>query len=227
MTSNPDIVTLGADNYEAELKRRNRTGTSGIGKARFTIEVTGDSICINTDPKSLGKPVAEAIAEHLKQRISSIAAQAAPATIAARKVAMKALAAGKTWAVRRYSGGRIGTMQPDQSRALFNDSGRLVKSVAVGATKDGYVVNVAANRFDAATFNGGESALQEMFSRLKQYVPELADPSKWFEASGVKKAIENSLGDAIQKAGERKVELIRQRMAARIQVAKALLGLVA
>lgn len=223
MASNPDIVTLGADNQQqAELQKR----TSKTGRDRYTVTVAGDSLLINTDPKSLGKPVAEAIAEHLRMRITSITASVAPATIKAREAAKKALDAGKAWATRRYSGGRIGTMQPGQGNTFGNDSGRLAKSVAVGATKDGYVVNVASNRFDASTFNGGETGLQAFFTRLAQYVPELADPREWLNALPVRKAIKDSLSDAIQKAGEKRANLIRQRMAGRIQVAKALLGLV-
>lgn len=219
-----DIVTIGADNQQqAELQRR----TSKTGRDRYTVTVSGDSIVINTNEKALGKPVADAIGELLKERIRSIAAQAAPATIAARKAAAKAFSEGKAWALKRYGGGRIGSTPPNQSDRLFNDSGRLEKSVAVGATKDGYTINVAANRFDASTFNGGEGALAAMFAKLKQYVPELADPSKWFDAESVRKAVKDSLGEMMLKARDNRAELIRQRMAARIQVAKALLGLVA
>lgn len=221
-----NITVLGAANQqEAQLKARNRRGSS-IGPARYTVEVTGDSIVVNTDPKSLGRPVAEAIAEHLKERIRGITAAAAPATIKAREAAAKALAQGKAWAVKRYSGGRIGSRTPGQHKTLFRDSGRLEESIAVGATNDGYVVNVAANRFSPDTFDGGEGALQQMFAKLKQYIPELADPSKWFDATRVQKAVAESIGDALQKAGERQVDLIRQKASARIQAARALIGLV-
>lgn len=222
-TRNEDIVTLGADNQQqAELQKR----TSKTGRDRYTVTVSGDSIVINTNEKALGKPVAEAMGELLKERIRSIAAQAAPATIAARKAAAKAFAEGKAWALKRYSGGRIGSTPPNQSDRLFNDSGRLERSVAVGATKDGYVINVAANRFDPSTL-GGEGALQQIFAKLREYVPELADPSKWFNAESVRKAVKDTLGEMVLRARDKRAELIRQRMAARIQVAKALLGLVA
>lgn len=223
MAAEDNIVTLGAANMEATLKQRNRRGSS-IGPARFTVEISGDSLLINTDPKSLGRPVAEAIAEQLKERIRGIVASAAPATIAARKAAAKALAAGKSWATKRYSGGRIGTLTPGTHDTLFRDSGRLEQSIAVGATQDGYVVNVAANRFDASTFDGGAGALQRMFDRLKQYIPELVDGRKWLDAPKVKQSINDALSAAIQKAGDRRADMVRQVMSARIQAARALVG---
>jgi len=223
-TRNEDIVTLGADNQQqAELQKR----TSKTGRDRYTVTVSGDSIVINTNEKALAKPVAEAMRDLLQKRIREITAQASAATIRSREVAAKAFSEGKAWALKRYGGGRMGSTPPNQSDRLFNDSSRLEKSVAVGATKDGYTINVAANRFDASTFNGGEGALAAMFAKLKQYVPELADPSKWFDAESVRNAVKESLGEMMLKARDKRVELIRQRMAARIQVAKALLGLVA
>lgn len=221
-----DIHMIGAANFKA---RGGKVGKSGkVGKTRYTVEVRGDTILANTDPKSLGKGPAEAIAQVLRERISSISATASAATMRARVAAAKALAKGEAWAVKRYSGGRIGLMQPSQSNRLMNDSGRLASSVVAGATSEGYTINVAGNRFDPSTLNGDSTAaLERIFQRLKELVPELADTRRLMDSIPVRKAIKEGLAAAIQKADERTAELKKQRMQAAIGIARAALGLIA
>src|SRR3990167_5886379 len=111
-----DIITLGAANMQA----RTRTSKSGKSTTRYTVTVSGDSLLINTDPKSLGKGPAEAISALIKERITSITDRASDATNKARENAAKAFAAGKPWAIKRYGGGRIGSMPPNQSDKGLN-----------------------------------------------------------------------------------------------------------
>jgi hypothetical protein len=218
-----DVHMIGAANFKA----RTRTNKSGATKTRYTVEVSGDTILTNTDPKSLGKGPAEAIAAVIKERISSISATASQATIRARAVAAKAFAAGEQWAVKRYSGGRTGPMPPNQSNRAFNDSGRLAASIAVGAQSESYVINFAANRWDPTQVKGGEAGLARIFDMLKTHVPELADARRLLDSIPVRKAIRDGLAAAIQKADERTVELKKQRMSAAIGIARAALSLVA
>lgn len=215
-----DVQMIGAANFQA----RTRTNAAGETKTRYTVTVRGDTVLFNTDPKTLGKEPAEAIAQVYRERISSIAAIAPLATQRARQVAAKAFAEGKSWAMRRYSGGRTGPMAPNQSDRAFNDSGRLVKSIAVGATSDGYVVNVAANRFDPTTLNGGEAALQRIFARLRELVPELADTRRLMDSIPVRRAMTEGMKSALVKAGERRVQLEMQRMQTIIGVVRQLVG---
>jgi hypothetical protein len=217
-----DVFVLGA----ANLKQRTRTNKSGVSKSRYTVQVSGDSLLINTDPKSLGKGPAEAIAALYRERISSISAVASEATLRARAVAAKAFAAGEAWAVKRYGGGRLGPMAPNQSNRAFNDSGRLAKGIAVGAVKDGYVINFAANRWQASDVKDGEAGIKRIFAMLSAHVPELADASKLMDSIPVRRAIKAGNDEMIQKADERTLELKRQRMQAAIQVVRAALSLV-
>lgn len=222
-----DVIELGASNMEAELRKRSRTSKSGVTRDRFTVEIHGDSLLINTDPKSLGRPVAEAIAQLLKDRISSIAAVVSPGVKKAREAARKAFDAGKPWAMRQYSGGRIGSRAPNQTDRKFNDSGRLVESIAVGANDDTFTVNMAANRWRPELVRGGVAGIQRIWEDLKRHVPELGDARKLMDSIPVRRAVQQSMKDAIVKAGEKRVEATRQLMQARIQVAKAFLSLVA
>jgi hypothetical protein len=218
-----DIYVLGA----ANLKKRTRTSKKGKTTTRYTVDVKGDSLLLNTDPRTLGKGTAEAIAQLYRDRISSITATASPGTLRAREIAAKAFAAGEPWAVKRYSGGRLGPMAPNQTKHAFNDSGRLIKGIAVGATSDGYKINFPANRWQADQVKGGEAGLQRIWAQLVSLVPELADMRRLMDSIPVRNAINQGMKDAILKAGDREVDLKKRLMQSRIQLAKAALSLVA
>jgi hypothetical protein len=209
-----DVFTLGA----ANLKSRKTKS----GKERYRIEIKGDSLLINADPKALGQGPAEAIAQLLRDRVLGVSARAPAATIKAREVAAKAFAQGKSWALKRYAGGRIGAMPPNQSDRALNDSGRMAQSIAVGATKDGYTVNMAANRLDSSAGN-----VNRIWQAVLRYVPELGDTRRLMDSIPIRKALEQGLQDAVLRAREREVEAKRRLMQAKIQVARAVLSLVA
>lgn len=189
------------------LTRSSRTLKSGATKQRYYTVIKSEPVLINTDPKALTRATAAAVADHLRQRVEGISAQASPATIKRRQVAAKALAEGKAWAVQRYSGGRTGTMAPNQSDKMFNDSSRFSKSIAVGGTRDGWVINVAANRLDPRTIDGGEAGLVRMVERLRQYVPEWGDASRLMEVLSVRRAMKEVTSSMIRKAQGENVDL--------------------
>lgn len=203
MASDYDSVVVLNEGYELR--------TSKTGKTRATIVVRSEPIVINTDPKALGAPVAAAIVHHFREKIAGIAAVAAPATLKARKVAAKAFAEGKSWAMKRYSGGKTGPMAPNQSDRAFNDSGRSVKTITANASSDGaWRVNFAANRLSAATSGG----VQRIYDKLISFVPELANPALLLENDIVRKGIEKSMAAMItkQQASSSKLglEIVRQ-----------------
>lgn len=198
--------------------------TSTTGRTRYTVTIKSEPILVNTDPRALTRGPAEAIAAHLRTRITGINATASPATLRAREVAEKALAAGKPWARQRYAGGRIGQRQPGQSDNLFNDSGRFAESIAVGAVKDGWVINVAANRLDARTFRGGEAGLLAMVEQLKRFVPEFGDAKRLAEVLPVRRAVNEAVAGMLKKASERTVDLEIARMKAAISAIQSAAG---
>lgn len=209
------VIDIGA----ASLRKRQRKS----GKEYVTVEISGDSLMINMDPKLLGKAPSEAIAALLKERIAGITAAASAATLKAREVAARAFARGERWARRRYAGGKIGALTPNQSRRAFNDSGRLVKSVAVGATKNGYTVNVASNRLDDATSGGA----MRIFEKLKGYVPELADVARLLDSIPVRRALNQGVAAIVQKAKDGEVERKRRTMESASRAAGQLFGEIA
>jgi hypothetical protein len=205
-----DVMVLN-DYGGGSFSRRTPQLKSGkAGKARYTVEIRSDPLLVQTDPKALGAAPAIAIRDHLKQRVGDISETASQATIKARLSAQKAVMTGQPWAMKRYSGGRIGTRAPARTDRLFNDSGRLVESIAVAARGDSWIINVAGNRFDPSTLNGGEAALLRIIERLRELVPEWGDARKLVDVLSVQRAIRSSLADAIVKATERTKDLQKQ-----------------
>lgn len=168
--------------------------TSKSGRSRHTVRIKAEPIAINTDPKTLGQGIADALALHYRNEIKSIAAPAASATIKARESAARNT--DSRWVKRRYAGGRIGPMSPNQSRRAFNDSGRFAKSLVARATKSGsWIINVAANRLDDATSGG---ALR-IWNRLKSLVPSIANIGLALKSNDVLRAAVKSVEASIVK----------------------------
>lgn len=158
----------------SSLSRRTRTGAGGKTSVRYSIEFQAQPILHDYSLTALGQSPAMAIRDLLEKKIKAIAQKPSPSTTLTRKAAAKALAAGASWAVRRYAGGRTGRKEPGQYDALFADSGRLAEGLEVRENrKDGnYTINVPANRLDPSTFIGGETAIVAMWQRLVTLVPE-------------------------------------------------------
>lgn len=171
---------------------------SSTGRKRFTVRIDAEPVYINNDPKTLGQPVADAIARHFREAIKGIASQAAPATLKAREVAAKAYKEGKSWALKRYGGGRIGSMEPGQSARLFNDSGRMATSIVANASSDGaWRINVAGNRFDPKTI--GEAGVLRIWTRLVQLIPEFGNAALLLENAILRRTIEEVARERIKK----------------------------
>lgn len=195
--------------------------TSKTGKSRVVIVVKAEPLVHNFDAKEMGRGPAEAIAAHLKERIKAITAVASPATLEWRKKAEKAFAEGKRWAVKHFSGGRLGAMPPNQSDKLFNDSGRMAESIVASASKDNvWRVNVAANRLNSSTTRN----LGRMIERLYELVPELRSPGELMHDPKVVGAIEQGMREAIVKleATSKAVDIRTAQL--RLRAAKAALG---
>ena len=163
------------------INRGMETRRSTSGKIRRSIRIDADVMTIDMDPKTLGKPIADGIANHYRQAVRAISGTVSAATLKYREKAAKAFAEGKPWAVRRYAGGRIGAKPPNQSAELFNDSGRFADSIVANANSDGaWRVNVAANRLDDSSGNP-----DRIWNRLVSLVPEFANVALLFESNAI------------------------------------------
>lgn len=222
--SDGNTIILGAGN----LRRRERTTKGGKTSVRYTVEIKGDSLVARFDAKQLAAGPAQAIAQHLRERIESISAPASDATMRARTTALKAFVHGKPWALKRYGGGRLGSMPPARTDRAFNDSGRFAKSIVAKPNKDGdgWTINVAANRLDPKSI--GEAGVTRVWARLVALVPEFAQPSLMSSSIPVRKAIQESTRALMQKASEaelqQKIREMEQRIDAAIGLAAAIVG---
>lgn len=195
----------------AELK----STTKKSGAIKYSVEVRSEPVVHDFDPKRLGKPVADALADALRRRVMSIAASVKPSTLVLRQKAEKALAGGKKWATKRYAGGRIGATPPNQSTRAFNDSGRLAKSIAATGNEEGWRINVAANRLDPTT-TSGEIGVRRMWNRLVELVPALRSPAMLFDDGEVKAGVNQSINAIIHKLEATRDQLSQARIKAAI-----------
>lgn len=183
------------------ITERRRTTSAGT-KSRFTIDIRANPLSIRVDPEALGRDVADAIAEAVRTGIEGIAATVSASTALARKYARNAWDRGEGWARDRYAGGRTKATAPGSASGerLFNDSGRLARSVfaRANATEEGYTINVAANRLDRDSFGRG---FEQMLVRLRELVPVLRDPSKLKEDPDVRAALKRTGANLARRAG--------------------------
>jgi hypothetical protein len=191
--------------------------TRASGKERVTLEIRGDALLINTDEKELMKPIAAALAAEIRKGVQTFHGVASPATRKAREVAARAFANGEAWARKRYSGGQIGAMAPNQTPRLLNDSGRLAKSIVVGVTNaKEHVVNVAANRL------GPESDVRRRTLDLLRPIVEAAMRSdaaaKGVEASGIGAVLKTERDTRRGPATRRCVARFQRRTKRRVMV---------
>jgi hypothetical protein len=171
VANRPHVETLlDYDGFTFEERERKS------GKKHVTITISSTPIDIVTDPIAVGRPVAEAIAAAITAGIKAIDVVASTGTLLRRKYAADAFAAGKSWATRRYSGGRTGAKAPNQSDKLFNDSGRFAEGIVanVNGVEQGWTINATVNRLDPSTFSG--DAFTRMLARLRELVPALQNP---------------------------------------------------
>lgn len=198
------------------------TRTRSSGREHTTIDVRSEALVHDLDPRKLGAPVAVAIADHLRNRIFGIVARAAQSTLDRRARAAKE--PNDPSNAERYSGGRTGATPPNQSDRLFNDSGRLAKSIAARAAGDSFVVNVAANRLDRSTFGKGFDA---MLQKLAQYVPEIANPKLLMDSIPIRKALKDAQASIVKKQQASIEALSDARARALVGLGRQLLSLVA
>jgi hypothetical protein len=208
-----DVIVLNtwADGDIALTERRGTLASGKQRKARYAIDIKSEPLLMDLDELNLGNVVAEAWAQRIRDQIQGIAVPASKATQAIRAKAVKALSDGAAWATKRYSGGRMGTLVPNSSDKLFNDSGRLAAGVSVRAnmTDSSYTVNLPANRFNPDTFGAGYDKMVDRFMRL---VP-IINPKVALGDEDIEKAISQGVASMIAKAEERSMASIMRAQA--------------
>ncbi len=188
-----------AINLPPSIKERTRVLKSGKEQVRFTVEVRSEPIIHHFSDKELGRGPAEALAEIMRENLRNFARPVSAQTQRKRKYAAKAYDSGKSWAMKRYAGGRMGGRRPDpQSTTWFHDSGRMSESIypTHNKTEGHYTINVAANRLHRESFGQGFERFLEVFSQAIN-AKGAADDRRF------KKAQIDAVDNAILRAGQR------------------------
>lgn len=195
--SDVEVINSWSDGDITLAARRGTLKSGAQRKARYSIEINSEPLLFDLNEMNLGGKLAEVWAQRIRDNILGIAVPASKATQAMRSKAAAAFSSGASWALKRYGGGRIGSMPPNQSDKLFNDSGRLATGIHVrqNLTDASYTVNVPANRLNRETFGAGYDA---MVARFVSLVPML-DPKKALGDPQIEKAIKESVDQMVTK----------------------------
>jgi hypothetical protein len=191
-----DTVVLN-DFSGVTFEQRTRTNkTTGAVGVRYSLSIEAEPILHNLDGMMLGRGPAEAIRDLLEKQARSIGEFVKPATKRARDKMAKAYAAGKDYAVKRYTGGRTGATPPKGGGTdrIGVDSGRLAGGwhVMQNPVEQSFSVNVPANRFTPETWGGTMASLQAWVQRFVSLVPALKDPKSILASDDFVKAVGKS-----------------------------------
>jgi hypothetical protein len=174
-----DTVVLN-DFSGVTFEQRTRTSATGKTGVRYSLSIEAEPILHNLDGVYLGAKPAQAIRDLLEKQTRDIGEFIKPATKKAREKLKKAYAAGKDYAVKRYTGGRMGEKKPGDAGTdrIGLDSGRLAKGwhVMQNPVEQSFTINVPQNRFTPETWGGTMASLQQWVTRFVSLVPALADP---------------------------------------------------
>lgn len=194
-----DVLVI--NHHQANLQVKDRVNSMGVVTGQRTvISVTVDSepIALMLDEGVVAKRAAEMFAQRVREQTEQISSLVKPSTAKARGVTERAFAKGKSWALRRYSGGRTGATPPVAGALRqFNHSGRLARSIVaayVESTKE-WRINIAANRWNVRDFRN-EGQMQAAFQKWVDQVPMLKDASSDIK---IQRAIRETFADVMQK----------------------------
>lgn len=216
-----DVIVINA----AQMKVKTRA--SGKARTVVTMTVKSEPITYNISPAALLTNAAVALASQIRQQTEDIQAKVKPSTAKARETAERAYAAGKSWAVRRYSGGRMGATPPRfGEQRQFNHSGRLAKSIVARYQEKAreFYINYAANRWRVEDFRS-PAHMDAAVQRWISLVPVLQDPGADIE---VQRAFQRSHNEMVEKhrmgIDKRRAEAAGQLAVRVLQLAAQALG---
>lgn len=218
-------------------------------KPRYSIEVHSEPLIHDFDETQLGAGPAAAIRDAISKAIKDIGEFAKPSTQRKREQAAAALngfeppkkgtkrkkrtrrfrgqtiTSSKSWYETRYAGGRTGFKPPNQTKRLFNDSGRFADGLSVrqNVQDKTFTTNVPANRLNPNIAFGAPERFGQMLDQLRSLVPILQDGRKLLASKEVRDAIDQSIKDLIIKAEERQAQKLQQLYQARKRALLAVL----
>ena len=150
------------------------------------VSATGPRVEVEGDLRTVLEAVAVAVTDELRRAIGTEGGQASAGTLAARRRAVKAYAAGAPWATRIYD------RPPGRTDRMFVDSGRLIEGLVARRLPDGsWGIFPPPRRLEVAVLRA------HVLDLLRQNIPEAADPGVMAKAAGVRAAAQKAAETAI------------------------------
>jgi hypothetical protein len=174
------------------------TKTSTSYKSSISISVESEPIAFMLDEGVVAKKAAEMLAQRIREQTGGITAMVKPATAKARAVQSRAFSKGESWAVKQFSGGRMGATPPVAGELRqFNHSGRLRESIVASFVQQNkeWRINFAANRWDIKHWKD-EAKMRVAFQKWVALVPVLQDASS---DMGIQRAIRETFAEVMVK----------------------------
>jgi hypothetical protein len=194
-----DVLVI--NHHQANLQVKDRVNSKGAVTGQRTvisIESHSEPVTVMLDEGLVAQKSAEYLARTIREQTQAIADTVKPSTADARRVAERAFAAGKPWAVKRYSGGRTGTTPPEVGALrMFNHSGRLARGIVARYQKQAqeWKINYPANRWNVADFRS-QAHMMAAFEKWVDRVAILKQPSSDL---GLRREMEQTFKEVVQK----------------------------
>lgn len=220
------------NHHQANLNIKERVNTKGVKtgyRTNITVEVHSQPVAVCLDESTVAKFIAQAYAKQVREQTKAIARPVKPSTAAARRKLEKAYSEGKTYALKQFSGGRIGVTPPvTGSNQSYNHSGRLADSIVAQLRgkdeKAEWVINYAANRWDIKHW-GDAAKMADAFRKWVDLVPVLSHPA---EDAGIIRAAKQMMAEVLQKqemdVGHRQAKLAGEQAVKIIQLAEQVIA---
>jgi hypothetical protein len=212
-----DILVINAANMTTRT-RATKSGRAGSSSTVITMTVTSEPITYNVSPAAVLREASIVMARRIREQTEAISEPVKPSTARARAVQERAFAKGKPWALKRFSGGKMGVIPPrGGEQRMMNHSGRLAESiVARFVEKTGeFYINYAANRWNPASFTPAQ--LEVAFRKWVKRCPALEHPGEDIE---VQRAFQLSHSQMVEK---HKVGTTHKQATSKMQLAVKIL----
>jgi hypothetical protein len=165
----------GVINVNAAFTQRKTTSkkTGRIRLKNFRIDIEADDLIVDLRARETNAEFTGLLQEILNTQWGRVTETVSPTTLARRESAARN--PGSKANQRRYAGGKIGALTPNQTPYKFRDSNRMrhttIRLRPGGSKGQGAAtINVPANRLDPTTF-GNQAQFQQMLSDLRRLIP--------------------------------------------------------
>lgn len=204
----------GVINVNAVFSQK-KTISKKTGKIRlknYRIDIIADDLIIDLRARETNADFTGLLQEILDKQWSRVTETVSPSTLARRESAQRN--PGSRTNQKRYAGGKIGALTPNQTPYKFRDSNRMRHTTIKLRTKStgeaAATINVPANRLDPTTF-GNQAQFQQMILDLRRLIPILGGRIEGEAQAQLDKGMTALLEGIVSNNEKRYQQLLRRR----------------